>query len=96
MSAAMVTVKDQIYIFGGTGPKNSYKTLDTYCVAEYANHDRKWRWIVRDEHIPSLGYNLGAVSVYGGRKILLVMGRDNNTDVSLGAIQPLLTLPRLM
>lgn len=88
MSASMVTVKNRIYIFGGLKLHaiNSYKTLDTYCIAEYTNHDRKWRWIVRDEpypeHILSLGYDLGAVPVYGGKKILLMAGRDNDNDVS--------------
>lgn len=88
MSASMVAVKDRIYIFGGMGlhARNSYKTSNTYCVAEYTNHDRKWRWIVRDEpypeHIPSLGYDLGAVPVYDGKKILLMAGRKDDTDVS--------------
>lgn len=85
MSASMVTVKDRVYIFGGTGSR-CCRTLDTYSVAEYTNLDRKWQWIVRDEpypeHVPSLGYDLGVVPVYGGKKILLIAGRDNNTDVS--------------
>lgn len=88
MSASMVTVKDHIYIFGGLASqaKNAYITLNTFCVAEHTNQDQKWRWIVRDqaypEHIPSLGYDLGVVPVYDGKKILLIAGRDDDTDVS--------------
>ena len=87
-SSRMVTVGNRVFIFGGVGGDSKF--LDTYCVAEYNNHDMKWRWTVRDKpypaHVPSLGQNLEAVSVYGGKKILLTAGRDDDQDVSLNTI----------
>jgi hypothetical protein len=87
-SSSMVTVDNRVFIFGGSGcrGRGDSKILNTYCVAEYTNHDMKWRWVVRDEpfpeHIPSLGQGLNATSVYGGKKILLTPGRDGDDDVS--------------
>jgi len=83
MSPIMVTIDRRIFIFGGCGEDG--EILNTYCVAEYTQP--KWRWIVRDEpypgHVPSLGLDLDAASVFGGKKILLTAGRDNDADVSL-------------
>ena len=84
MASSMVTVDNRVFIFGGVGSRD--ETLDNFCVAEYTTHDMKWRWVVRDEqyprHVPSLGMGLEAISVYGGKKILLLAGRDDDQDVS--------------
>ena len=88
-SSSMVTVENRVFIFGGSGSRDrsDANILNTYCVAEYTNHDMKWRWVVRDkpfpDHVPSLGQGLHAISVYGGKKILLTAGRDGDDDVSL-------------
>jgi hypothetical protein len=88
-SSSMVVIDNRLFIFGGIGlsGRRDNEILNSYCVAEYSNHDTKWRWIVRDEqypdHIPSLGQDSRAISVYGGKKILLTAGRDSDLDVSL-------------
>lgn len=87
-SSSMAAIGNRLFIFGGVGLNggSENKVLNTYCVAEYTNHDMKWRWIVRDkpypDHVPSLGWDLNATSVYGGKKILLTAGRNGDLDVS--------------
>jgi hypothetical protein len=91
-SSSMAAIGNRVFIFGGVGLSggSENKILNTYCVAEYSNHDMKWRWIVRDEpypdHVPPLGWDLTATSVYGGKKILLTAGRDDDLNVSLNIV----------
>lgn len=91
MSATMVVIGQQIFIFGGLGLNNTtseYEVLNSFFVAECTCDENygSWAWLVRDQDyptgVPSLGFdNLQGIPVYDGKKILLTSGRLNSEEV---------------
>lgn len=82
MSAAMVAINNQLFIFGGQNdPDDDSPPIRTYSIAVYCTMYKPqtgWTWMVSDApmppDIPLLGSNIQAVSVYNGQKILLTQG----------------------
>lgn len=83
INASMVGIDNKLFIFGG---RKSYKEtslgIASYSIAEYT--DYRWKWMPRrrdrayDAHVPPLGFDGRALSVHGGKKILLTPGRLTN------------------
>ncbi|KAK0484504.1 hypothetical protein IW261DRAFT_1416461 [Armillaria novae-zelandiae] len=83
INASMVGIENKLFIFSG---RESYDEkalgLASYSIAEYVDH--RWKWMSGrrdrgyDAHVPPLGFGGRALSVHGGRKILLTPGRLTN------------------
>ncbi|KAJ7450828.1 hypothetical protein FB451DRAFT_988361, partial [Mycena latifolia] len=88
MSACMVAVDNQLFIFGGRDQfDDDSPTIRTYSIAVYKPETR-WTWMVSDApmppDLPFLGFGIQAVPVYDGQKILLTRGRiKNDTPIDL-------------
>ncbi|KAK0447087.1 hypothetical protein EV421DRAFT_1901209 [Armillaria borealis] len=89
INASMIGIDNKLFIFGG---RESYDEkalgLASYSIAEYTDYRWKWmsgRWDrAYDAHVPPLGFGGRALSVHGGRKILLTPGRlDNEAPVNM-------------
>ncbi|KAG7445237.1 uncharacterized protein BT62DRAFT_1025892 [Guyanagaster necrorhizus] len=83
MNASMIGIDNKLFIFGGRASydKNSLG-IASYSIAEYT--DYRWKWMsgrrdrAYDAHVPPLGFGGRALSVHGGKKILLTPGRLTN------------------
>ena len=79
---------DRLYIFGGDYEPNrdDNNLLESFSIAEYRHSTDRWTWVVLDEpypgHVPSLGYQCSIAPVYGGKKILLLPGREDADEAS--------------
>ncbi|KAL0945850.1 hypothetical protein HGRIS_012133 [Hohenbuehelia grisea] len=85
--AAIVAVRNQIFIFGGIS-KFEGEPLRTFCVAEL--QAGVWSWVIYNREyppeVPDLGVYTIATSVYNGANILLTMGRPSTRErISLSA-----------
>jgi hypothetical protein len=86
INAASVGIGNRLYIFGGYEVPLATVTLQSYSIIEYdANGD--WVWVVQDRPYPAnlpaiSGIDAAAVSLYGGKKILLTPGRETQKGVS--------------
>ncbi|KAF5373403.1 hypothetical protein D9615_009511 [Tricholomella constricta] len=74
LSARLVFVEDELYVFGGQGRA----VRNTYSMARFDNRTHRWTWVVKDKaypaHVPPLGFCGDAISVFGGKQILLMPG----------------------
>ncbi|KAJ7658523.1 hypothetical protein B0H17DRAFT_856065, partial [Mycena rosella] len=81
LSASMVALDNQLFIFGGRTQFEDDSVLETYSVAVY-NSDNppktRWTWTKKDQPMPPLGFSIQAIAVYNGEKILLTQGRIKN------------------
>ncbi|KAF7305250.1 hypothetical protein HMN09_00775800 [Mycena chlorophos] len=84
--AAMVAHDKRLFIFGGRSSReDNAEVLDSFSIATFDSQRRQWSWTVADEPMPlspgtSLGYQLGATLVYGGKKVLLMQGHLTEQD----------------
>ncbi|KAK0460700.1 uncharacterized protein EV420DRAFT_1306669 [Desarmillaria tabescens] len=89
MNASMIGINNKLFIFGGRASYDKESLgMASYSIAEYTNH--RWNWMsgrrdrAYDAHVPPLGFGGRALSVHGGRKILLTPGRlANKTPVNM-------------
>ena len=86
-AADMTAIDNKLYIFGGVQEStHDDQLLASFCIAEYDKNADRWSWIVRDQqypdHVSSMGHQSLITPVYGGKKILLMSGRANDTEVS--------------
>lgn len=85
MACSMVGVNNALYIFNGRRDFEDTHVA-SYSVAQYNPENGLWSWIATDvpypQHVPALGHGGRAISVYGGKKILLAAGRARNASVS--------------
>ncbi|KAJ7206512.1 hypothetical protein GGX14DRAFT_637403 [Mycena pura] len=87
MSASMVSINNQLFIFGGRDQFTANApAIHTYSIAEYSPQTR-WTWRISDgpmpADVPSLGYSMQATPVYDGQKILLLQGRVNDQPINI-------------
>ncbi|KAJ7847269.1 hypothetical protein B0H14DRAFT_2357234 [Mycena olivaceomarginata] len=85
MSATMVAIRNQLFIFGGrTQWSDDCPAIATYSIAIY-NPQSQWTWAISDESMPPetppLGYGIQAIPIDDGEKILLTRGWVENTEV---------------
>ena len=84
-AADMTVIGNKLYIFGGDNEDDD-NLLESFSIAEYCDKTDRWTWVVRDEpypdHVPYLGYQSSIATVYGGKKILLMPGRDDGDEAS--------------
>lgn len=87
INAASVGIGNRLYIFGGYEVPLATAAFRSYSIIEYdANGD--WMWVVQDRpypaSLPAIPGNdaAAAVSLYGGKKILLTPGRESQKGVS--------------
>ncbi|KAK0194615.1 hypothetical protein F5146DRAFT_444383 [Armillaria mellea] len=78
MDAAMVGIGNRLYVFGGRQRfDHDSSNLNSYSIAECT--DARWKWICKDvpypPHVPDLGFGGKALTVYGGKQVLLTVGR---------------------
>ncbi|KAF5373447.1 hypothetical protein D9615_009507 [Tricholomella constricta] len=73
LNARLVFVEDELYVFGDRG-----RARNTYSMARFDNRTHRWTWAVKDKaypaHVPPLGFCGDAISVFGGKQILLMPG----------------------
>ncbi len=88
INASMVGIDNKLFIFGGRASYDKASLgIASYSIAEYTDH--RWKWMSGrrdrdyDAHVPPLGFGGRALSVHGGRKILLTPGRLANKAVRL-------------
>jgi hypothetical protein len=87
-AAEMTVIGNKLYIFGGDKgfSCNDNDVLNSFSLAEYCCDTDRWTWVVRDEpypdHVPFLGYQALIAPVYGGKKILLMPGRERIKEAS--------------
>jgi len=77
--AAMCSVDQRVYIFGGAEDQDAVTQAPSFCVSEYNPDRNEWTWLVRDQaypgHVPhDVCVHGGALPVYAGKKILLLPG----------------------
>ena len=88
IESSMLGIDRRIYIFGGKSLfDEDAPAFASYSIAEYLPDNGEWRWVVRDHpypsHLPALGSGGRAITVYNGKKILLIPGRSNTYSVGL-------------
>ena len=84
LSASMVAIKDQLFIFGGRSKwEDDSPGIGTYSIAEYSPQTQ-WTWTISDipipPNIPPLGYGIQATPI-DGRNILLTRGWVGDAEV---------------
>ena len=85
INAASVGIGNRLYIFGGYEVPFGNTTFRSYSIVEY-NANGDWIWVVQDRPYPASlpaipGIDTAAVSLYGGKKILLTLGRETQKGV---------------
>nr|GAT48215.1 predicted protein [Mycena chlorophos] len=84
--AAMIAHDKRLFVFGGRSSReDNAEVLDSFSIAAFDSQSRQWSWTVADQAMPlppgtSLGYQLGATLVYGGKKIVLMQGHLTEQD----------------
>ena len=86
INAASVGIGNRLYIFGGYEVPFGNTTFRSYSIVEY-NANGDWIWVVQDRPYPASlpaipSIDTAAVSLYGGKKILLMPGRETQKGVS--------------
>ncbi len=92
VSAAMVAIKNRLFIFGGRDEISAEATLRrSYSIAEY--NDNKWTWVATDvpydsDDIHPAVYDAVVIPIYDGLKILLGPGRQRSGNTEARSSTP--------